>query len=35
MPIASKPVGYGMLARMYLYMGDYKKLGECGDLITE
>ena len=22
---ASKPVGYGMLARMYLYMGDYKK----------
>lgn len=23
---ASKPVGYGMLARMYLYMGDYKKL---------
>ncbi len=33
---ASKPVGYGMLARMYLYMGDYKKsFGECGDLITE
>lgn len=22
---ASKPVGYGMLARMYLYMGDYEK----------
>lgn len=22
---ASRPVGYGMLARMYLYMGDYKK----------
>lgn len=22
---ASKPVGYGMLARMYLYMGDYAK----------
>ena len=21
----SKPVGYGMLARMYLYMGDYQK----------
>ena len=31
---ASKPVGYEMLA-LCPYMGGYKKLGECGDLITE
>lgn len=29
---ASKPVGYGMLARMYLYMGDYKKALENAEI---
>ena len=32
---ASKSVGYGMLARMYLYMGDYKKALENANLSLE
>lgn len=32
---ASKPVGYGMLARMYLYMGDYQKALENARLSLE
>lgn len=32
---ASKPVGYGMLARMYLYMGDYKKALENARISLE
>lgn len=32
---ASKPVGYGMLARMYLYMGDYKKALENAKISLE
>lgn len=32
---ASKPVGYGMLARMYLYMGDYAKALENARISLE
>lgn len=32
---ASKPVGYGMLARMYLYMGDYEKALENAKISLE
>ena len=32
---ASKPVGYGMLARMYLYMGNYEKALENAKIALE
>lgn len=32
---ASRPVGYGMLARMYLYMGDYEQALENARLSLE